>query len=48
MSQFEIKQTVQRLVAEYGPFAAREWIFRNLKPGIQQATAIAALCSMTR
>ena len=48
MSQFEIKQTVQRLVAEYGPFATREWIFRNLKPGIQQATAIAELCSMTR
>jgi energy-coupling factor transporter ATP-binding protein EcfA2 len=47
MALSEIRQKVRQLVAAYGPFAAREWIFANLSPGIQQATAIAELCSMT-
>ena len=48
MSQFEIQQTVKRIASTDGILAAREWIFRNLRPGDQQASAIAALCSLTR
>ena len=48
MSQFEIQQTVKRIASTEGILAAREWIFRNLRPGDQQASAIAALCSLAR
>lgn len=48
MGQFEIKQTVKRIASTEGILAAREWIFRNLHPGEQQAAALAALCSLVR